>query len=225
MCWQVEQAGHTGVCLGCGITVNISITRSVGYGICCFLFPSPKCSVTDPARRWEDTALQVSPHATASRCYTTGIDSSCFWRRFSRYATALTRGSWRLCATLWLLISMPPCSGVFSFSTTHLVWVSLSGVNILNRVKGSRLGYRGAFHSKDESFIFIPYQHPRHECSSFWWWCQSNHSYPVVEKEVRRSAAQPTLDECLRDKAVGFLAAVSQYMFYPRLQALSLLML
>lgn len=145
MCWQVEQAGHTGVCLGCGITVNISITRSVGYGICCFLFPSPKCSVTDPARRWEDTALQVSPHATASRCYTTGIDSSCFWRRFSRYATALTRGSWRLCATLWLLISMRPCSGVFSFSTTHLVWVSLSGVNIWTELRGADWGTEELF--------------------------------------------------------------------------------
>lgn len=120
---------------------------------------------------------------------------------------------------------MLPCSGDFSFSATHLVWVSLSGVNILSSVKGSRLGYRDAFHGKDERFIFIPYQHPRHECSSFWRWCQSNHSYPVMEKEVRRSAAQHTFDECLQDKAVGFLAAVSQYMFYPRLQALSLLML
>lgn len=101
-------------------------------------------------------------------------------------------------------------SGVFplhemQFSTAHLVRVSLSVMNILISIEGNRLGglvgltrvQGGAFHGKDESFIFIPYQHPRHECSSFWWWCQSNHSYPVVEKEVHRSAAQPTLNECL----------------------------
>lgn len=117
----------------------------------------------------------------------------------------LWSASWRLCAHFRFLIftlsfvAFSCCTRhgshrsflCFSFCFKQSSGEQAGRAHAANSVTG------GAFHSRDESFAFIPYQHPRHESTSFWWWCQSNHSCAVGDKEVQRSAAQPTLNECL----------------------------
>lgn len=191
MCRQAEQAGHTGVCLGRGAALNISPARSTGCASSRCLLPS--------AALWEDVS---SPHAADPRCCRTGMDRAV--RSFAGHTSSVVSQLEAVCS-----LSVPH---LYAFSSWHFPVArgahtapSCVSLSVLNSLQGSRLGgltgltvLRGGLSTAGMRALHSsPISIPGMRAALFWWWCQSNHSCAVGDKEVQRSAAQPTFNECL----------------------------
>lgn len=133
MCRQVGRAGHAGVCLGHGVTVDISITRSVGFAAACSLFPLQdwhgcgKTLVSSPAHTPQYGAVVRWVRPVVSEEFL-GI-RVCFEERWLEAACAPSAPQLHIFSP-WF----------FLFSTTHFECVSPSVVDILDGIKGNRLG-------------------------------------------------------------------------------------
>lgn len=167
MCRQVEQAGHTGVCLGRGITVNISITRSVGYAASCFLFPSAALWSWHGCGKMLFSSSAHTPHYLAVVKQVQPMLSEEFLWIYKYFDQR-----WLTAACCLLVPHLRACFQwcfPVQYSTFSVCFCREYFKQYLGEETGKTHGVnRGNFHGKDESFIFIPYQHPRHEYSSFW---------------------------------------------------------
>lgn len=126
MCRQAEQAGHTGVCLGHGAALNISLARSTGCASSRCLLPS--------AALWEDVS---SPHAADPRCCRTGMDRAV--RSFAGHTSSVVSQLEAVCS-----LSVPH---LYAFSSWHFPVArgahtapSCVSLSVLNSLQGSRLG-------------------------------------------------------------------------------------